>query len=284
MIRLTQIPELQITTTFIKRLSDNADTYYIKTSQPKMKFGRPQIDKDGLEKMRHIVKPIPILKIKQKQINSFIQTIPLPSSMFGGIKERNNLQNAAPHKNSRFFLTIDLKSFFSNITNTNVNRIFRSCGFSWREARILTKLTTYQGSLPQGAPTSTTLANLVFSSTALRLEKFCSGKKIIFTNFVDDLTFSAKNDFKYCKSNILEILKQDGFFVNHNKIHYRKGACEITGLFLKNGQLGLDKEMLKNINKPGIRAYVNLLAAFNSALKKFPPQASVVNAEKCKSS
>ena len=149
-----------------------------------------------------------------------------------------------------------------------MHQALQTCGFSWREARALTRLTTFEGSLPQGAPTSTTLANIVFSSTALKLAEFCAGKKVVFTNFVDDLTISAAKDFKNLTPQLLEILRQNRFFVNHNKIHYKRNYCEITGLFVRNGQLKLEKEMLLRANLPGVRGYVNAVARHNIACRK----------------
>ena len=70
-------------------------------------------------------------------------------------------------------------------------------GFSPDVASVITKLTTFKGHLPQGAPTSTTLANLVFLPTGLKLNEIAKQHNLRFTIFVDDVTFSSHNDFKH---------------------------------------------------------------------------------------
>lgn len=236
------------------------DSLYKKTYQPKMKFGNPQIEKNGSTKMRHVVKPSYVLKAAQKEINHCLQKIPLMNSMYGGVPGKNNVLNALQHIDNIFFLTIDLKNFFGNITNTQVHQALIDHGFTWQEARYITRITTLHGSLPQGAPTSSVLANLCFENTALMLEAFCKERNITFTIFVDDLTFSSSKYFKHYTDQIIEILYNNSFYINQDKVHYKKHRCEITGLIVKKGKLSLPKDMLNHINKPAIKRYANAVA------------------------
>jgi RNA-directed DNA polymerase len=258
-----------------KNMQQSPDRFYKKHSQPKMKFGCPQINNDGSFRMRDITKPIYSLKILQKEINSHLKEFELPNCMHGGIKERNNFENAYQHINNKYFFTIDLKKFFTNITNSRVHQTLTSRGFAWNEARAITNRTTYKGSLPQGAPTSTILANLVFAPTAAFLENFCKERDIIFTVFVDDLTFSSSQCFRQYTNQILETLQQNGFFVNHNKIHYRKNCCEITGIIIRRGKLFLPKQILNHRNKPGVKKYIaDIVKQYDvhkKPLTKLPP-------------
>ena len=110
------------------------------------------------------------LKEIQKRINNFlVGNLSIPEYAFGGIKRRDNVKNARYHKGQKFVFQTDLKDFFPFITNKMVNDMFVRIGFSHDVASMLTKLTTYKGHLPQGAPTSTTIANLVFVPTGLEL-------------------------------------------------------------------------------------------------------------------
>ncbi len=207
--------------------------------------------------MRKITRPVERLKIVQKQINNCLKEYDLPDCMYGGVSEKNNFDNAVPHKSSRYFLTIDLRNFFGNITNAIIYQTLINNRFTWKEAREITIISTYKGSLPQGAPTSTVLANLSFAPTAIILEDFCRERNIIFTVFVDDLSFSSCQCFEHDIHEICQLIKKGGFFVNHKKIHYKKNCCEITGLYVKRGKLSLHKNILININKPGIKEYIN---------------------------
>jgi len=239
--------------------------FYRQYDQPKRKFGKPQVNNDGSFRVRTILEPIHPLKNTQKELNDFLKGFPLPDCMYGGIQGRNNTLNALQHTGNTNFLTIDLKNFFGNITNSCIHQTLINCGLTWSEARIITRLTTFNYSLPQGAPTSTILSNLAFASCASTLEIFCKDRNITFTVFVDDLTFSSTRYFKHYTDQILKILFNNGFYVNQKKIHYRKNCCEITGLLVKNGRLYLPKEMIAHINKPGIKRYADHVAKMGSA-------------------
>jgi retron-type reverse transcriptase len=185
------------------------------------------------------------LKIAQQRINDLLQSITLPDFMHGSIPGKNHILNAQKHLNQKYFLTIDLKKFFSNITHYQVHQMLHNNGFSYSTSHILTKLTTFQKSLPQGAPSSPVIANLVFLNTAKRLFEFGKSHRIIYTNYLDDQSFSSKHSFKLLAPKIIEVIKQDGFFPAHNKINYKTHRCEITGLLVKDDLLNLVPEMKK---------------------------------------
>ncbi len=123
--------------------------------------------------------------------------------MFGSVPKKNHIMNARQHLNQTHFLTIDSKSFFTNITHYQVHEMFLDHGFSYSTSHILTKLTTYHGALPQGAPSSPVIANLVFFNTAKKLFDFANSHDIIYTNYLDDQSFSSKGSFKELVPGIL---------------------------------------------------------------------------------
>lgn len=93
----------------------------------------------------------------------------------------------------------------------------REYNFSPTTARILTQLITHNYELPQGDPTSTLIANLVFKKTGDKIDKYCKEKDIIFTIFVDDVTLSSKKEFKDKIPYILDIIINDGYKISHKK-------------------------------------------------------------------
>jgi RNA-directed DNA polymerase len=240
-----------------KSLSKSPDEFYREFSQPKTKFGRPQTNDDGSYRMRDIANPNSLLKSRQREIATYLNKFELPDCMYGGVQGKSNAVNALQHVNNRYHLTIDLKNFFGNISNTRIHQHLIGRGLTWAEARVMTRIVTLHRRLPQGAPTSTILANLIFAPTAMLLENFCKEKGITFTVFVDDLTFSSSKNFKHHINQLLKIISAGGFFINHKKVHYRKYGCEITGLIVKKGILSLPKEMLKHIGNPGIKRYAS---------------------------
>ncbi|HZX59918.1 MAG TPA: reverse transcriptase domain-containing protein, partial [Mucilaginibacter sp.] len=154
------IAELQVSKSFVSHLSKNPTKFYFGKERSKMKFGREQRDDQGYPKKRFTLAPISFLKFKQRAINKYLQQIKLPKCMFGAVVGKNNIKNALKHVYADYFFTIDLKDFFLNISNKQINRVLRSHGFLWEDARLITKLCTTNRCLPQGAPTSSTLANI----------------------------------------------------------------------------------------------------------------------------
>lgn len=242
----------------------NLQHYYIPKVRPKKKYGNFQRDSSGNIKYRSLLIPDHILKSRQQLIVQLLSKIVLPGYMYGSVQGKNNIQNAQQHLNHKYFLTIDLKKYFSNITHRQVNRIFNEHGFSPSVSRILTQLTTYQASLPQGAPSSPVIANLVFMNTGNKLYALAKNNGLTFTAFLDDLTFSSMQDFKYLIPQIIEIIRQDNFYIAYEKIHYRKSYCEITGIFVKGEILELpyimDNKTKYNYN---LKVYKNQIQRFN---------------------
>lgn len=258
----------KLPSSLIHDLQQNPKRFYREGEVDKIKFGTYQLDKAGNRKKRNVAKPFLSLKAHQTRIKAVLDTILLPTCMKGGIKGQSSVINAFEHASSKFFLCIDLKNYFNNITNGQVNRMLLAHGFSQQDARMMTKLTTVHGSLPQGAPSSTTIANLVFAPTADQLSKVCEASGIIFTNFVDDLTFSSLTDFKEFIPAILDILTTNGFKVNHKKVCYRHSSCEVTGLIIKKGQLHFESEMAKRVTIPALAGYVRYVTMQNTRLKQ----------------
>jgi RNA-directed DNA polymerase len=246
---------------FISTITSSPERFYFKAVKPKRKFGNYQVNDDGSIRLRRLNPPVNSLKIIQCKICDHLQQIELPNCMFGSVQGSNNVINALQHIDNIFFLKIDLKNYFSNISNKQVHRALLENDFPWEVARILTKLTTYRCSLPQGAPTSPVLANLVFSTTARRLEEFIKDYGITFTVFLDDIVFSSKKDFKPLVTDILTIIRSDGFFPHNNKITYRRHACDVTGLTVGNGKLKIISKMkqaaLTNARVNGYIKFVN---------------------------
>lgn len=134
--------------------------------------GQPKMDINGIQKKRIINPSISKLKSIQKRINKYILSkILVPDYVFGGTKGKDNVLNAKQHQGKKFKFITDLTNFFPSITNKMVYEMFIRYNFSPDVASILTKLTTYKGHVPQGAPTSTYIANLVFTKTGNELEK-----------------------------------------------------------------------------------------------------------------
>nr|WP_262919609.1 reverse transcriptase family protein [Niabella hibiscisoli] len=235
---------LKFTEKHIWYIIKNIAKHYKEKEVDKTKYGKPQLDKNGSIRKRNLRIPTYPLDRIQKTIHEFITAqSAFPDYMYGSIRGRNHIQNAFRHCNNVYFLKVDLKNFFPNISHRQVYGSLVKFGLPHDIARIVTPLTTVEGKLPQGAPTSCIIANLVLQNVARRLHDFARTNNLTFTCYLDDLTFSSKEDFRALNEKILNIIKEEGFFPSPKKISYRKISCEITGIIVKNNTLDLIHEM-----------------------------------------
>jgi RNA-directed DNA polymerase len=171
----------------LESVADTAGSYHApfeSTNSP-----RPFQRKPFIEKSRNIDNPTDILKKVQGLINvKLLRQLGLPNRVFGGRKGHSVIQNAKKHLGSKVLVTIDVKQFFPSISNVEIYSVWaHMLGCSPKVAGLLTRLTTFERRLPQGAPTSTALANLVLLSCDSAIRGFCGANGITYTSWVDDL-------------------------------------------------------------------------------------------------
>jgi RNA-directed DNA polymerase len=233
----------------IYTIIDNIDNFYSETIiLKKNKEGLPILDKKGLPKSRTLNPSHKRLKIIQKRIQkNILIKLQLPDYAYGAVKGRDNVNNANIHKGKKYHFTTDLRNFFPSINHSRVFEMFRNYEFSPEVARILTQLTTYKGRLPQGSPTSSTIANLVFVKTGNNLDSFAKKHNLTFTSFIDDLTFSSPIDFKDKSNEIIEMITKDGFKISNNKTNYSRNPI-ITGIHPMNNYLKLPESFLRKLD------------------------------------
>ena len=268
----------------VLHLLNHLDDYYSEFELVKKdRFGNKKINKPqyahlGKYWTRTINPPKGDLKEIQIRINTYlVDKIQMPVYAYGGIKGKDNIQNARYHKGQKYVFQTDLKDFFPNITNKMVYEMFVRVGFSHDVSYMLTKLTTYRRHLPQGAPTSTTIANLVFMPAGMALQTIAEREGLRFTTFVDDVTMSSQMDFKHVVPEIIETITSNGYKISHGKTTYKSGIKEITGVrMLNNSMTVTDKietaiakeEDLTSPRARGLLNYKERIKALSKAKKK----------------
>lgn len=240
---LSNLIELPISR--IEEIASKVDNFYYEKKEQKFnKDGTPRLHK-GDPTFRILNPSRGILKEIQKSIKRrILSEIPLPKNIQGGIKGKDNISNAKLHKGRKYHFVTDIADFFPSISNKLVYEMFVSHKFSPDVSRLLTRLTTYRGKVPQGAPTSTGIANLSFYQIDNELIEFCNANDILYTRFVDDLSFSSQKDFKGLTLKIISIITKHKFRINKKKTHYKIGPVDITGINVKNNCLRPTKEFL----------------------------------------
>lgn len=192
---------------------------------------------------RHIQAPRRFLKTIQRWILNYICSQgDLSENVFGFVKGRSIFDNAKVHAKNRNLMVIDVSDFFPSITFSQVEAVFKSFGFPNRVAHQLSALCCLGEYLPQGAPTSPAIANLVFKPVDDRLTKLATNWGCNYSRYADDLAFSGPELFSNAqKSAVEEVLTSFGFSINKKKsrIIGQGGRQVVSGLVVNSNVLPL---------------------------------------------
>jgi RNA-directed DNA polymerase len=181
-------------------------------------------------RQREISPSLGDLKDIQNRLNDRVfSNVIFPYYVVGSTKKRSGVLNAKLHSGLLYHFKTDLSSFFDFVTFKEVNTALLGLGFSSQIAELITKLVTYKGHVPQGASTSSFIANLVGLRFDHEILKVCQEMGVTYTRYVDDLLFSADHCFQSDTSRFLEIVRKCGFRHNHKKTYYKLGDIEATG-------------------------------------------------------
>ncbi|MGF2621143.1 retron Ec67 family RNA-directed DNA polymerase/endonuclease [Bacillus cereus] len=170
------------------------------------------------------------------------------------VKKKGILTNARVHKNKRYVFNMDLEDFFESFHFGRVRGFFeknKDFLFPQNIATILAQLTCYNGRLPQGAPTSPIITNLICNILDMRLLTVAKEFKLDYTRYADDLTFST-NDEKFVenledfKTKAKKIINHSGFKINEKKtrLQYKNSRQVVTGLVV-NKKVNVNREFYK---------------------------------------
>lgn len=217
-----------------------------------------------------------LLKIQQTLAKELMSIYSPRKSAHGFIKNRSIITNAQKHIKKRYVFNVDLKDFFGSIHFGRVRNLLMSKPFNYTrvEATILSQICCYNGVLPQGAPTSPIISNIICWKLDAQLQQLAFKNKCTYTRYADDLTFSfdvpkgklprsiirinSKDEKAIVGSTLLKIIKDNGFKVNEQKVRLqgRNQRQEVTGITVNN------KVNLK-------RAFIRRTASMLHAWKKF---------------
>jgi retron-type reverse transcriptase len=155
--------------------------------------------------------------------------------MQGGVKECSPRTNAYYHVHKPAVLNFDIADFFPSLRPSLVYNLFnKKLGCSPDVARILTRLTTLNGGLPQGSPTSTVVANLVILPLADRIKSLADKHNCDYSQFVDDGTISGPAYIENLRPLIDRIIRQERFLAspkpNKRVTMYHSNEQVVTGV------------------------------------------------------
>ena len=140
---------------------------------------------------RTIEAPNDRLKALQRRIlHRLLNPLPMHPAATGFVRGRSIVDNARPHVGRGVVINLDLADFFPSIAAERVVAAFRGLGWDADAAAILSRICTNEGHLPQGAPTSPAISNLVCRRLDERLARLVSQFDGHYTRYADDITVS----------------------------------------------------------------------------------------------
>jgi RNA-directed DNA polymerase len=169
-------------------------------------------------KKRPISEPLPSLKEIQIWIlKHILEKVPVNRFAKAYKPKTRLMENLKFHRNQPKVFTLDLENFFPSIKTELVEKVFLELGYSKMAANLLAKLCTLNDGLPQGAPTSPYLSNLIFREADSVISDFCLERKIRYTRYADDLSFSGDFDENELLDKVTETVEKLNLRINESK-------------------------------------------------------------------
>ena len=222
-------------------ISNNLERHYRNAFIPK---------KDGTK--RKLSVPDFILKKVQKSIYvNILSYYPVSRFAYGYVYGTSVQKNAAVHIGHKKILKLDIEGFFDNISYSQVkDKVFYKEKFSEPVRILLTMLCYYRDALPQGAPSSPAITNIIMYDFDESVGAFCEERGVAYTRYCDDMTFSGDFDEKEIISFVKSKLKTLNLFLKNRKT--KVVPCSdrqtVTGIVV-NEKVNLAKEYKKTIRR-----------------------------------
>ena len=141
--------------------------------------------------------------LQRRLLRRILARIPVHPAAHGFERGCSIVSNATPHTGRAVVVRMDVIEFFGSTSARRVRRLFRVLGWDAETSELLTRLTTHEGGLPTGAPTSPRLANLVNVLLDARLTGLAEALGARYTRYADDLTFSFERDDQAALADLL---------------------------------------------------------------------------------
>ena len=200
-----------------------------------------QIPKKKQGKFRTITAPCRGLKYIQRCLNAMLldKFTPHPSAK-GFVPGKSIVDNAKVHLGQNYIYNIDLKDFFPSIKAARIFARLQLHPFSFdREtSSLITDLCCHEGVLPQGAPTSPTITNIICERLDWRLSKLAQRYNMRYSRYADDITFSSMGNLFHEDGDFVKelhrFIEMEGFTINTEKtrLNSKYQRQEVTGLII----------------------------------------------------
>lgn len=183
------------------------------------------------------------------------------------VRDRSIITNAQVHVGARSFIKIDIKDFFPSVGVDRVERVFLALGYGTEVARLLTRLCTFEGGLPQGAPTSPALSNAVLTELDASLQTFADTHGLKYTRYADDLILSGKAISLDLYPLATDLVELHGFRVNplKTRLMTKPSKIVLAGISISSGGLKVPRKFKRDARQASHKLLRDGLAAFQTA-------------------
>jgi RNA-directed DNA polymerase len=223
-----------------KFLEKHAAYRYTQASIPKRRGGT-----------RTLLVPERRLKfLQRKTLELLHQLHPPRAPVHGFIKDRSAISNASAHQTRPYLLNLDLRNYFGAITHRRVLGMLEAVGLEEEVALAVCSICVTRNQLPQGAPTSPILSNMVAYRLDRDLMNFAKAHRLRYTRYADDISLSSyaqptalfkggaplpgRVPVEQLSAPLQSAILSNGFEINPEKVWFSgpKSRKEVTGLIV----------------------------------------------------
>lgn len=237
----TLAQDLGIRTAALYAVSNHRNAHYRRVEIPK---------RDGT--VRQLSVPDPLLKCIQRRISQRLLAFqPVSPYAMAYRYGTSPVKNAALHVGKNHILKLDILHFFDSVLYSDVKeRAFPPEVYA-EPLRILLAMLCYdRDQLPQGAPSSPAIANLVLKPFDDEVGAWCVRRGITYSRYCDDLTFSSNGDLEGVRDYAERRLRAFGFFPNHRKtVSLHRGQRQIVTGLVVNQRVSVPAEYRRRLRQ-----------------------------------
>ena len=201
--------------------------------------------------LREITAPSENLKYIQRWIlDNILYRASVDNNVNGFIKNKSIVDNAKEHVGKECVMNLDIKDFFPSITYIQIYNLFIKFGYTRHLSMVFTGLCTYKNILPQGAPTSPFISNLICKRLDSRLDHLAKKVDATYSRYADDITFSGNKNITKYLSLIKRVITDETFKVNEKKVRvqFKYHQQMVTGIVV-NEKLSVPTKTKKYIRQ-----------------------------------
>lgn len=238
---------------YVNSIIASSNYYYYEFEINKKKGGK-----------RRICHPAQELKTLQYwAVNNIFKRLPISDSAYAYIKGKSIKQNANQHRNNKFVLHLDIKSFFEKITKAHLQKVLIDNKTLYsqelengnydiqNEIDTISRICLRHNACVIGAVSSPIISNVIMFLIDLKIKEYCDANHFIYTRYADDIYISSKQFIDRKTIEIIsKILQEHNFILNETKTCFMsmKKRRTVTGLVLTStNEVSIGLELKKNI-------------------------------------